>query len=453
MAATRFEEGLSVMLRHGRDLLILLALADCAGLARRAHDWLRDRSADERGNALWLDSFGEQSFAEVMAFWRTLRHGDAHDIAAAVQAWIPSGDGSALELAFDGLAAPLTVLRRGTVLSELHDYLLEQRVARITESAALSLGQCGDWEHALAILKRAHADGASPYINMVTQSLLWKFAYLQGGAETVLPRLAAVPFNRELPHAAELRSWQLVRDRIRAGLDDAHVPVIATGDQPHGYREAAAMKIAALEGVAAAAEQVRALRGVLEPRTTTMHLVDHDMSFTLTPVPQELFKARVQVAARRKDYAKLSALAQTDAHNPFTDASDVVIDALLEEGDWLWAAEIADQYDPRDRPVRDGFDDTRTQDYLSLRGILAAAAARNGDDAAAGLYLSEYVAVRSAAKSARRPRSRRRDKAATRSVDPEQAWRWPATLLAGTAEGVLPRRLLSMLLPVFRSAY
>ena len=36
--------------------------------ARRAHDWLRDRSADERGNALGFDTFGEQSFAEVMAF-------------------------------------------------------------------------------------------------------------------------------------------------------------------------------------------------------------------------------------------------------------------------------------------------------------------------------------------------------------------------------------------------
>ena len=116
-------------------------------------------------------------------------------------------------------------------------------------------------------------------------------------------------------------------------------------------------------------------------------------------------------------------------------------------------AEIADQYDPRDRPFAMASTIPGTQDYLSLRGSWRPPEPVNGDDAAAGLYLSEYVAVRSAAELARRPRSRRRYKAATRSVDPEQAWRWPATLLAGTAEGVLPRRLLSMLLPVFRSAY
>ncbi len=131
-------------------------------------------------------------------------------------------------------------------------------------------------------------------------------------------------------------------------------------------------------------------------------------------------------------------------------ASDVVIDALIEEGDWRGAAEIADRHDPRDQTVIEGFDDTRMDDYCRLQVILAAAAARSGNDAAAHAYLSKHVEASISIREADRSDTGEEKAGSSETMAPGL---WPAMLLAGAAEGLVPRRFLAMLLPVFRGAY
>jgi hypothetical protein len=48
---------------------------------------------------------------------------------------------------------------------------------------------------------------------------------------------------------------------------------------------------------------------------------------------------------------------------------------------------IAAKHDPRGRPVMDGFDDDRLDEYRSIQLAIAAMAARTGDDAAAQVFL------------------------------------------------------------------
>jgi hypothetical protein len=312
----------------------------------------------------------------------------------------------------------------------------------------MALGACGEWDEALGILDQAHRDGATPHINLASESALWRHAYLQGEVDTVLSRLAAIPFHRDRAHAAEGRAWQLVAYQLRAGRRDVHVPAVAKADQAFGYTEAAAMAIAALEGTPAAAEAVSALRGVLSPQPATMfHFPDRGVAMQWTC--DDLTTARIHVAARRKDYAKLSALAAMRTSSLLS-LSASVIDALLEEGDWRGAAEFAERYDPREQPVVEGFDDTRMDEYCLLQLVLAVSAARGGDDAAARAHLAQHVA---ALHSIREADQDDWDGEEGETGDTETAalgLRW-ATVLAGAAEGVVPRRFLAMLLPTFRN--
>jgi hypothetical protein len=271
------------------------------------------------------------------------------------------------------------------------------------------------------------------------QERLWRHAYLDGLTETVLPRLAAIPFDRSLAHAKELRAWWLTVRQIRAGNPAVRVPVIEPDQQSPGYVEAAAIQIAALAGDSSQMRVVEDLRGVLTPKTIKVDLPQRGLSFSMGRTAHELFKAEVMIAAKRKDYAQAARLAWLSSHDPFISAADVVIDVFLEEGDWHGASMIAAKHDPRERPVIEGFDVDRVDEYRSIQLAIAAMAARTGDDAAAQVFLRNY-----ALSDARDP------EASVDDLDLGAICPWSATLLAGAAEGVIPRRFIALLLPIFR---
>jgi hypothetical protein len=448
MPPLSFEAGLSTLFRDDLHFgLTHLSLAERTGFTDRARDWLRHRLDEQPGKRIHFGWLGRQSFDQIVAIWEALRGGNAREIRNVVQAATPDDLESTLSLAFSSVVPALVLLGAHTTIRALHGELPRSLADDFAERAGLDLGACDEWESALAILEQAHRNGANPRFGMANQSLLWKHAYLQGHVETVLPRLAAIPFNRELEHAADARAWQLKCYRIRAGGIDM-VPA-QPGDQSPGYIEAATMQVAALEGNTAAAGTVRELRAALAPKPIAIHIADRGFSFNLEVVSDGLFKARVRVAAHRRDYAELSRLARMPSPS-LGSGSDVVIDALIEEGEWRAAADFADRHDPRDQPVVEGFDDGRLDEYCELQLILAAAAARGGDDALAHSYLSRHVAALIEIRETSQT-----------DGEEEEPWPrptrapglWPGTLLAGAAEGLMPRHFLAMLLPVFRGPY
>lgn len=165
-----------------------------------------------------------------------------------------------------------------------------------------------------------------------------------------------------------------------------------------------------------------------------------------------LSAAQIHIAARRRDYATLSTIADAPSSSlPPLSAS--IVDALLDAGDWRGAADFANRYDLRDQPVIPGFDDTRLEEHCALQLILAAAAARGGDDSAADAHLAEHVAALRAVWEAERVEEWGAEEDAAENVETVEPALRAATVLAGAAEGALPRAFLAMLLPVYRSTY
>src|SRR4051794_41174829 len=263
----------------------------------------------------------------------------------------------------------------------------------------------------------------------------------------MLPRPAALPFDRSLAHANELRAWWLTAYQIRAGNSAVRVPVIEPDQQSSGYVEAAAIQIAALAGDSSQAKVVEDLRRVLTPKTIKVDLPQRGLSFSMGRTAHELFRAEVMIAARRKDHVRAARLAQQPSHDPFISAADVVIDVYLEEGDWRGAAMIAAQHDPRECPVIEGFDDDRPDEYRSTQMAIAAMAARTGHDAAAQIYLTNY-----ALSYARDPEASM-DDLDMKYPDLGKVCPWATTVLDGVAEGVIPHRFIALLLPVFRDRF
>ena len=116
------------------------------------------------------------------------------------------------------------------------------------------------------------------------------------------------------------------------------------------------MQIAAFESIPSAAEAVAELRRAFAPQEIAIQHADRGLAFNSSSVFDHLRTAQVRVAAQRGNYAKLSRLAEMPSRT-FTPISEVVIDALVEEGDWRGAAEFAERYDPRDQLLIEGFDD------------------------------------------------------------------------------------------------
>ena len=454
METISFDQGLSTVIRDHAigGIFSRLALAERAGLSDRAEGWLRQRLESKPGKTIQFGSLGKKSLDDISTFWKALRRGTFKEIAHAARTFTDCGEDEEKEsLAFTGLSTPLVLLGRGAVIRALHADLPARLGETFAVGAAVELGDSGDWDNALAILERAHQDGGSPYVHMSTESHLWKHAYLQGHVDTVLPRLAVIPFNRKVPHAAGERAWQLLTYRVRSGRNDVRVPALARHAQTPGYEEAAAMQIAAFESIPSAAEAVAELRRAFAPQEIAIQHADRGLAFDSSSVFDHLRTAQVRVAAQRGNYAKLSRLAEMPSRT-FTPISEVVIDALVEEGDWRGAAEFAERYDPRDQPLIEGFDDGRIDEYCRLQLVLAAAAARGGDDAAAHAHLEKHV--ESLLLILERNRLENENEGfAAEDTDGIPPGLWEATLLAGAAEGLLPRNILAVLLPVFRNPY
>jgi hypothetical protein len=446
MEALRFEDGLSALIRHD-TLAILdhLALAELAGISPRAHGWLRERLDSEPSKKVWVRRLGEKSYDDIAALWATLKEGGSKEIVSSVRApFRNEDDGRVLSLAFESVIEPLVMLGRGRVVDHIRFEMRNSLGSGFVERAAVALGACGEWDDALSILGQAIFEYAIPPVSLAIETLLWTHAYLQHKADTVLPLLASNLFHPHQGHAVGVRVWRLFTDQIRAGTD-FDFPVLTKRHQSFGYAEAAAMAIAALEGTESAEETVAKLRGVLTPPATKIPYGGRGAKREW--VSDELTHARICVAARRRDYAKLATLAQGQPSQRFFSWPAVIINALLEEGDWRGAADFAARYDRPKQPAIEGVEATRLDECLPL--ILATAAARDGDDAAARAHLAEHLArsrvIRNADQEQGEPKtSEPLDTGATASG------LRAATFLAGAAEGVIPRRLLPVLLPVFR---
>jgi len=352
----------------------------------------------------------------------------------------------------ESLITPLTILDRGDIVVALHKELLRRGEAGSSEDAVLALAKFGDWERAFAILEEMDRDGANPRFNLSMQDLLWNHAYLQGHAGTILPKLAAIPFDRDVAHAKDLRSWRLLAYQIRAGRSDVCVPVIEPNEQTHGYADAAVMQIAELVDDPAEARTVRELRRVAKIEPVRMEFPQRGVSFNVKNFSHELLKAEIEITARRKDYAKAAILAQSPSHHSYKSASDLVIDAFIDEGDWHGAAEIARQHDPRDNPPPEGFDGNGPDEYLQLQEVLAAAAARSGDHTAARSFLFNYARALSTAilEAENSETDMSEVDIPEADIDLSDVCLFMATIFAGAAENLLAPRQLRVLLRTFR---
>jgi hypothetical protein len=454
-----FEEGLSRLFGQsdGSDLLTLMSLAQAAGMADRLEGWLRSGTDGVRRTRFWTGPFANQSIKDILSTWHVLCKGDATEIRDAFGA-VSLDDLDALA---GDLTRPLAILDRGNVVVALHEEPFKKGKNGNAQWVALTLAESGDWDCVITILEQAHRNGENPSFSISTQSLIWKHAYLQRQVGTVLPKLAAIPFNRDLSHAKGLRAWQLLAYQIRAGRSDVCAPIIEPEKQTHGYADAAVMQIAELADDPTESRTVRELHRVLKIRPVRVDIPGRGLSFDIRNASHELLKAEIKITARRRDYAKAAVLAQSPSHEPYVFSSDLMIDAFIDEGDWRSAAAIAQRHDPRDRPPPEGFDDDRLTEYRLLQGVLATAAARDGDHTAARTFLINYARARAAEISeqaalqeASEPDVTKGDASDTgvseADADPDEVCPLRATVLAGAAEGLLGPRLLPVLLDTFR---
>jgi hypothetical protein len=292
MEALRFEDGLSALIRHD-TLAILdhLALAELAGISPRAHGWLRERLDSEPSKKVWVRRLGEKSYDDIAALWATLKEGGSKEIVSSVRApFRNEDDGRVLSLAFESVIEPLVMLGRGRVVDHIRFEMRNSLGSGFVERAAVALGACGEWDDALSILGQAIFEYAIPPVSLAIETLLWTHAYLQHKADTVLPLLASNLFHPHQGHAVGVRVWRLFTDQIRAGTDfDFPVLTPPATKIPYGGRGA-----------------------------------------KREWVSDELTHARICVAARRRDYAKLATLAQGQPSQRFFSWPAVIINALLE---------------------------------------------------------------------------------------------------------------------------
>jgi hypothetical protein len=437
-----YEEGLAAKFRGGEYHLGLLALAHVGGFDDRLPNWLK--LAQEAEPSL--------DVADLRRVFDAVLSGDVERIERSVVGDLTPdalsgkdavGAGRLDEGLADVAIRPLTLLGRGDVLVALHDNAVErmaERSSAVTVTAALSLGEAGDWRHARRILERARTTANIPIGNHA-EELLWKHAYLHGEVDGVMPLLAEMPFRTDEPIRADVNAWTLKAYQIRRGIPGIEVMPIER-KYHYAYLDAIAMQIARLETDPNEAGRVDALRKAIMPeRTINFIHADRGLSLVLDTVGTSLLKARAAVIARSRNYDLAAALARTPLANAMLDAPYTMIACFLEEGDWQGAAAIAAEHDPRQRSVPPGFDDDRLESYVRLYDRLAVAAAWAGDDAAAAGFF------RRAKEGWEALLAEHPDDYAPEYLD------WSETLLAGAAEGRLPRKLLYVLLYAFFHPY
>jgi len=443
-----YEDRLGSLFATGRVSLNLMALAHIGGFAERLPGWLataqREHSASRQTNQRIFDALLTGEAATIEA---AVREVDLDDVDVLLRMDLEKSNPSDpiwIDKALVGVVDPLILLGRADLVATLHTNSLQRlgadRASDLTMPAVRSLAEAGEWDHCLEVLKRAPHTWSVVDVYLAFERLIWKHAYLHGRVDSVMPVLADVAFSRPMSREAEARPWRLKAYQIRSGAS-VTIPVIE-GEQPFGYTEAAAMQIAALAHDPAAAEIVRNLRRVLRPTISQIIHVDAGIALSHSDLPEGFSTAEAQIAARCKDYAKAAALAQMPSSNVLTDPPTVVIDAFLEEGDWRGAADIAKAHDPRNKEPIEGFDDTRTRDYVELYRHLALAAACAGDDDAAAAFLANSKAV---------DRTEVRTEDDEEIIDTDERFFMIEMLFAGAAEGRLPRKYLHLFLSAFRS--
>lgn len=430
-----------------QSLLTLFTFAECAGVVSEAIAFLKKKANSKPDGKIW---FGMDRLApdDCIAFWKALTRGDFAAMEAVSRSATPKRSASEddPEHIFGAMIDPFLVLGHAQALMTFYEGLISRKKSgalSVLETLAVSLAQYEEWDHALAILERAFADGASPHINLATEGLLWKFAYLQRRVRDVLPRLSAIPMHRELSHAAEGRSWRLLTYQIRIGEAGARARPIAPGQQPFGYTEAVAMEIAALERAGSHSDRAAELRVVLKPREMTLVAPQRGISVDFADLPHAIVAAQARLIAREKNYAEAARFAAAQpAQVGLEFRADMMINAFIDENDWRGAATLAERHDVRTRPTPPGFDDGSRFEHQFLQEVLAVAAARNGAFDAARLHAEEYRRALLADPDLDRD-----------GRDEDLIGLWPLTVIAGVQEGVLPTKCLSLFLTSFRDVH
>jgi hypothetical protein len=448
--AMRYEDYLAALFKAGHGDLRAMALAHIGGFADRVPGWLASarQGASRSSTAPTLRRvFDALLTGDVPTIEAALRAEDVRDLDFRLQGGrkkLSTSDPRWLDHALGIAVDPLILLGRADLLPALHTSSLRrlgaEAISELTTDAVRQLAAATEWEHALEILQQARRTGAGIKIESSDENLIWKYAYLHRRVDTVMPVLAVMPFSPEFPLLAEWREWKFKGYQVRAGTPAIVVPVIE-GKQPHGYGRTAVMQIAALADDPSAAEFVRNLRRVVKPTTLEFVLVDQGIRGSTTDLPQGFSTAEAQIAARRKDYAKLAELARRPSVEALIDPPTDVIDALLDEGDWRAAADIAREHDPRQQRLVPGFTDNRAFQSVQLYEQLALGAAWDGDDAAAAILLAKAKEI---------DRTERRDGDSEAS---DAALHFSTMLLAGLAEGLLPRKHLHVLTWAFRPPF
>jgi hypothetical protein len=425
----RYEQGMAKRFKDGAVSVDVLALTHLAGFSSRQSAWL----------LLAREAEPKRDWDGLERLFETLLSGDVERIEAAVQAVHPYVEnlarGNPNSVTLEEVVDALTLLGRGDVVAALHAKSLQRlgpgQESSLTVTAVLALAQAGDWPHALEILEEARRMRAVIPIALGQEKLLFKYAYLHGEIERAAPVLAQAPFPSEQRSLVEHRAWELKAYEIRAGIPGIDMPVIEL-NQPNGYEQAAAMQIAALEDDPAAADLVRNLHRVLKPKTTEVIHADSSFHALLDAVEDAFSKARAQIAAKRKNYGRAADLARASARSLLINPANDVINAFLEEGNWRAAADIAKDHDPRRGKVIAGLLDTRVEQYVDLYIRFGIAAAWSGDDSAAAEFLAaaEHADWTDPNKDA--------------DDDHSGRFLWLKTVLAGAAEGLLPRRYLNV---------
>lgn len=443
-APLTYEVRLANEFQIGRAGLNQVVLAHIGGFAARLPEWLAKAVAANPN----------RDFDALRRRFEIVLSADVHRIETLLLTsgretlpadWLSGQDQAGAEQIDRGLAQlivqPLTLLGRGDVLAALHANSLQRlepgKSSKLTMDAVRALGEAGDWSAALDILERARLTCLAIPVTDEQQEFLWQNAYLHREVERVMPVLAQMPFHADKPIRKETAEWILKSYQIRAGMSGIAVPAIKD-ETDQGYIQAATMQIATLEGHPGSAREVEALRrAVLPGRNIEIIHTNRRTKQIYNPVESALFRARAEVAARRKDYSAAAKLAGTVLRNSVIDPPSDVVEAFLEEGDWRAAANIVKAHDPRKKRRPRGYESEGPRDYMIYHEHLAVAAARAGDDGAAAAFFNtakdEYRSMQ-----ARWPDEYKADR-----------YVWRETLLTGVAEGRLPRRYLHVFFNTF----
>jgi hypothetical protein len=445
----RYREALSALIERGEAGLALVALGHRAGFRECLSAWI------EAGRRDYKD-FDERRMRNL---FDACMSGDAGAIEAAALADVratasqeTSGESEAnrLDHHLAALVDILIYLERVDVLLALHERSTAQAgtVGALTAAASRTLGEAGDWANALAILQQALDRRGPAAVHPANFKGLLRAAYFHRVTEIAFPVFARFEgINHE---------WDFLIYQLRAGVSDVRVPLLLD-DQPYGYLDAVATEIAALEGDPSAASRIQQLYGVVNPRPILMQFPERGVAFSVMIFSDALARARSRIAARRKDHAKARALARKSRGDSLLDNPTLVIDAFLDEGDWRSAAMIGTEHDERNLPPIEGLNDDRLTRYVDLQRVLAALAACDGDDSAAAIFLHDAKA----ADDHESARLEAAEVAEWMGYSPEQRakleadavqgkFTWLETVLAGAAEGLLPRRFISLMVPISR---